>query len=44
MWSFLGSLLRTMALALVLVFLAPFVLTLLLFSVFLRKDEAHFSH
>jgi hypothetical protein len=43
MWSFVGSLLRTMALGLVLVFLAPFVLTLLLFSV-LRKDEAHFSH
>jgi hypothetical protein len=44
MWAFMGSLLRSVALALLLVFLAPFVLTLLFFSVFLRKDEAHFSH
>jgi hypothetical protein len=43
MWSFVRSLLHAMALGLVLLFLAPFVLTLLLFSA-LRKDEAHFSH
>jgi|GEM_PF-1923746 len=38
------SLLRSLTLVFALLFLTPFILTLLLFSVILRKDEAHFSH
>jgi hypothetical protein len=43
MWSFLSSLFRSVSLALMLLFLAPFILILILFSVVLGKDEAHFS-
>jgi hypothetical protein len=44
MWSFLSSFFRSVSLALMLLFLAPFILMLMLFSVVLGKDEAHFSH
>ena len=38
------SLLRSLSLVFALLFLAPFILTLMFFSVVLKKDEAHFSH
>ena len=42
--SLLWSLVRCVGLGLALLFLAPFILTLLLCSFVLKKDEAHFSH
>jgi len=44
MGSLLWSLVRCVGLGLALLFLAPFILTLLLCSFVLKKDEAHFSH
>jgi hypothetical protein len=44
MGSLLWSFVRCVGLGLALLFLAPFILTLLLCSFVLKKDEAHFSH
>ena len=43
MGSYLWSVLRAVPLAVVLLFLLPFVMALLLFSALLKKDEAHIS-
>jgi hypothetical protein len=43
MGSYLWSVLRAVALAVVLLFLLPFVMVLMLFSALLKKDEAHIS-
>ncbi len=43
MWSFLSSVFRSVSLALLLLFLSPFILMLILVSSVIGKDEAHFS-
>jgi hypothetical protein len=43
MGSLLSSMFRPASLAVMLLILAPFVVMLMVFSVVLRKDEAHWS-